>query len=385
MHFDTLNIDPAVTRRNIRIEGAINRIVRGIDRTRGRLGLGGRKAAYDDLRYEFVGGDGATLRRKHYDKSLRHLWKAEANMPWSSFRDCNADEKALLGMADRTLSDAERGEVDRIKSADYKAMLDRTYSAEQKQAIVNVLTLIGHGEAYAWLVSTDLLNQVKSTGGRAALTMQVLEEAKHFVVLRELIAAFDRPIPRLCVWEYVLLERTFKSKGLEQFFGMNVVVEGFALGLFGMMAHLPGLEVLQLFHLDESRHTALPANYFKEFPMTWWRSRDPRAQLRRLSLILPALPLLPFIEADLAVLGVDAFDFGGSTARKILNLADRVGFRYAVPRPQLERFIDFLFNSYCEATRPGHETRAYLRADTSRGEQIQAVEAGIFGAAVQAA
>ena len=193
------------------------------------------------------------------------------------------------------------------------------------------------------------------------------------------------PIPRLSVWEYVLLERTFKSKGLEQFFGMNVVVEGFALGLFGMMAHLPGLEVLALFHLDESRHTALPANYFKEFPMTWWGSRDPRAQVRRLSLILPALPLLPFVEADLAVLGVDAFDFGGSTARKILNLADRVGFRYAVPRPQLEQFIDWLFNSYCQATRPEHQRRTYMRSDTSRGDDIRAVEATVFGSTVQAA
>jgi hypothetical protein len=113
--------------------------------------------------------------------------------------------------------------------------------------------------------------------------------------------------------------------------------------------------------------------------MTWWASRDPRAQLRRLSLVLPALPLLPFVEADLAILGVDAFEFGGSTTRKILNLADRVGFRYAVPRPQLEQFINWLFNSYCQATRPAHEKRSFLRAETSRGERVRAVEATVFG------
>lgn len=52
-----------------------------------------------------------------------------------------------------------------------------------------MLSAIGHGEAYAWLVSAELLGHVKSTGARAALTMQVLEEAKHFVVLRELLRA----------------------------------------------------------------------------------------------------------------------------------------------------------------------------------------------------
>ncbi len=379
MQFNTLTLDPKIRILNQRFERVLNVAVRGVDKVRGGLRIGGRKAPYDDDKYEFIGGPADALRRKHYDKSLRHLWKAESNMPWSSFRDCNADERALLDMADHALSDDERQCVERMRTDEYKAMLDSEYTPEQQQAIVNILALIGHGEAYAWLVSTDVLNKVDSTGARAALTMQVLEEAKHFVVLRELLGVFDLPIPRLNAWEYVLLERTFKSKGLEQLFGMNIVIEGFALNLFGMMAHLPGLEVLHLFHLDESRHTALPANYFNEFPMTWWRRHDPRAQLHRLSLVLPALPMLPFIEADLAILGVDAFDFGGSTARKILNLADRVGFRYAVPRPQLEQFIDWLFNSYCEATRPRHMKRSYMRAETSRGERVRAVEADIFG------
>ena len=52
-------------------------------------------------------------------------------------------------------------------------------------------------EAYAWLVSASLLTQVQSTGAKAAVTMQVMEEAKHFVVLRELIQAFGVDVPRL--------------------------------------------------------------------------------------------------------------------------------------------------------------------------------------------
>ncbi len=379
MEFATVDIDPAVIRRNARIERRANTVIRGLDRLRSRLRVGGRKAAYDDDRYEFVGGASERLRKKHYDKSLRLLWKAEEHVRWSSFRDCTRQEREVMQLADGALDDAERGHVERLRSADFRAMLDAEYTPEQKQAIVNVLSLIGHGEAYAWLVSTEVLNDVKSTGARAALTMQVLEEAKHFVVLRELICAFGCPVPRMSAWEYVLLERTFKAKGLEKFFGMNVIVEGFALSLFGMMAPLPGLEVLRQFHLDESRHTALPANYFSEFPMTWWQSNDPRAQIRRFSMILPALPILAQVEGDLAILGIDSLEFGGSMSRKILVLCERVGFKAVLSRSALTWLLNRLLNDYCKATRPGHTWTEFLASETTTGEAELAVEREVFG------
>ena len=49
-----------------------------------------------------------------------------------------------------------------------------------------------------------------------------------------------------------------------------------------MLSDKPGLEVLRLFHLDESRHTALPDNYFKAFPMTAWEAKSPGARMSRL-------------------------------------------------------------------------------------------------------
>ncbi len=380
MNIDALPIDPEVVRRNARNERRANRVVRGIDQIRGRLGLGGRKAPYDDHAYEFVGGPGDTLRRKHYDKSLRLLWKAELHAPWSSFRDCTRNERELMKLAEGALETAERTQLEHIRSEDYRAQLDAHYTQEQKQAIVNVLSLIGHGEAYAWLVSTELLNEVQSTGARAALTMQVLEEAKHFVVLRELVLAFGCPVPRMSAWEYVLLERTFKAKGLEKFFGMNVVVEGFALSLFGMLSSLPGLEILRQFHLDESRHTALPANYFVDFPMSWWDMNRPGARVWRFTLILPAIPILYQVEADLALLGIDSLEFGGSMARKILTLADRVGFKSVLSKPKTEKLLNYILNDYCTKTRREHEWTDFMGCETTTGREELKVEQEIFGA-----
>lgn len=364
---------------NAAVERGFNTALRTYDKFARPLGLGVRRSNYDDLNYSFEGGVGDALRLKHYDKSLRLLWKAEAQAPFTSFKDCTKEEKLLLQMAERNMNRAEKAELKRVRSDEYKAFLNQHYTQEQKQAIVNILSLIGHGEAYAWMVSTQLMADVKSTGGRAAMTMQVLEEAKHFVVLREILMAFDCEIPRMLSWEYFLLERVVKQKGLEKFFGMNVFVEGLALSLFGLLSSYPGLDFLRMFHLDESRHTGLPHAYFGEFPMSTWEKYNPVAQLRRLSLVLPALPLILSVEKDLAVLGVDVFDFAGSVVRKIVYLAERVGFFVGIPSRVLLPSLNDLFNRYCQATRENHEWRDFFLAETTKGESELAVEHVAFG------
>lgn len=378
MNFNKIEVNQDAKRINGEIENYLNFVVRNIDKALAASGLGGRKADYDDEHYEFIGGANDELRKKHYDKSLRLLWKAEQHAAWSTFHDCSKDEEMLLQMADQSLNDAEKKQVKRVKSAEFRELLNREYTVVQKQAIVNILSLIGHGEAYAWLVSNEVLRDVKSTGAKAALTMQVLEEAKHFVVLRELIHAFEVPIPRLPVYEYVMLETTLKSRGLEKFFGMNVLVEGIALSIFGALSKYPGLEVLEMFHLDESRHCALPTNYLKTAPLTWWESNNPLSMFKRFFMVLPAIPLAFKLEPDFAELGIDVFDFGGSLVRKVINLAYRVGFNLPLPQENMKELINFLFNSYCSATRNGHRYQQFLEREATTGDRELAVEREVF-------
>lgn len=378
MRFNKIETNKTARKINDEIEQYLNFVVRGLDTLLGATGLGGRKADYDDEHYEFIGGANDELRKKHYDKSLRLLWKAEQHAPWSTFHDCSKEEELLLHMTEESLNEAEKKQLARMKSSEFKALLDREYTPAQKQAIVNILALIGHGEAYAWLVSNEVLRDVKSTGAKAALTMQVLEEAKHFVVLRELIHAFAMPIPRLPVYEYIMLENTLKAEGLEKFFGMNVLVEGIALSIFGALSKYPGLEILEMFHLDESRHCALPTNYLKTQPLTWWESNNPLAMFKRFFLVLPAIPLAFKMEADFAELGIDVFDFGGSLVRKVINLAYRVGFNLPLPQEKMKGLINLLFNAYCSATRKDHVYQEFLDREATRGERELAVEREVF-------
>jgi hypothetical protein len=378
MHFDKIALRDSTTRTVQRLEAGANTAVRGLDRLLSKLSLGGRKAPYDDYVYEFLGGPGETLRKKHYDKSLRLLWKAEQHAPYLGFQDSTAEERELREMALRAMTEEERSEVKRIDSQAFRDMLNREYTLREKEAIVAVLSAIGHGEAYAWLVSAQLLAEVKSTGARSALTMQVLEEAKHFLVLRELLRAFEVPIPRLTAPEYVMLERVIKAKGVEKLFGMNVLVEGIALGLFGMMSHLPGLEVLRLFHLDESRHTGLPNNYFREFPLKDHGRVTPATHLSRISMIVPAILLIPPLEKHLAELGIDACDFGGSVIRKIATLAERNGFVLPVSFETLLQLLDVALNAYASASRPVHNKRSFVAQETTKGTRELEIEGEVF-------
>jgi hypothetical protein len=378
MLFTKIAVSPETTRTVRGVERSLNWLLRGSDAALAKLRLGGRRARYDDLRYEFLGGAGDELRRKQYDKSLRLLWKAEEHAPQLGFRDCSAAEKELQELGLGSLNADERHQFERLGSAEFKALLDREYSPREQAALVSLLSAIGHGEAYAWLTSAELLADVKSTGARAALSMQVMEEAKHFLVLRALVRAFELPIPRLCAPEYLMLERVLKAEGLEKLFGMNVLVEGIALGLFGMLSHLPGMEILRLFHLDESRHGAFPSNYFREFPLSMRERKSARRRLARLGMLVPALLLIPTLEDDMAELGIDAFDFGGAIVRKIAQLAERNGFELPFPTPALLETTNDLLNAYCKLARPGHRAKRFIDAETTRGERELSIEGEVF-------
>jgi hypothetical protein len=380
MDIDKIEIGRRAAAVNRAVERVANAGFRGLDGARERIGREGRKARYDDLHYEFIGGDRDALRRKHYDKSLKLLWKAEKHAPWSTFHD-GGDDLPLVKIARESMTKAERAAGKKLASKEFRAKLAREYTLAERRALVKVLCAIGHGEAYAWLVSAEVLGEVQSTGARAALTMQVVEEAKHFVVLRELIHAFDVEVPRQSAWEYLLLEQVLKADGLDKLFGMNVLVEGIALSIFGMLAHFPGLEILRLFHLDESRHTALPVNYFKEFPLSRWERVNPLKRLKRLNLVLPAIPLVFYLEEPLAELGIDALELGGSVIRKVTSLAERAGFEPEGAGQALGERLNALFNGYASLTRPHHVPRAYHLGDTTRDAAARAVEDEVFAAA----
>jgi hypothetical protein len=94
---------------------------------------------------------------------------------------------------------------------------------------------------------------------------------------------------------------------------------------------------------------------------------------------LPSLPLIMLLEPDLAVLGIDAFDFAGSVMRKVTLLTRRAGFLEPEEAAAQARLFNAVFNAYCRATREHHEHKDFMQAETTAGVAELAVERAAFG------
>ena len=112
--------------------------------------------------------------------------------------------------------------------------------------------------------------------------------------------------------------------------------------------------------------------------MTAWQKRNPLGRMRRLMLSLPTLPLIALLEGDLAVLGIDAFDFAGSVMRKVSHLSQRAGFLQPEEVEGQSRVFNEIFNAYCRATRPDHRRKDFMAAETTAGVAELAVEREAF-------
>ena len=93
---------------------------------------------------------------------------------------------------------------------------------------------------------------------------------------------------------------------------------------------------------------------------------------------MPALALIPYLEEDLAVLGVDAFEFGGSVLRKVITLSERNGFYLPVAATTITPALNMIFNGYCKMTRPEHSFCDFMVAETTKGKSERKVEKTVF-------
>ncbi len=341
-----------------------------------------RALPYNDTTAEFIGGDMEGITHRNYEAALRRLWKAEVVAPGLGIHDASPEEVGTQNdAAAGTLREISKMRA-KIASDKFEKTLKKHYTPHQRQALARLLSIILHGEAYALFTSASLLPVVKGTGPKLGMAMQVMEEAKHFIVMRELVRRIDRVYPQ-SVWDYELLEGVLKAKPINRLFGMNVVVESIAMNFFSTFATFPGLEdVLKMFHLDESRHSAFPQSYTKESPLSFLERHSPARQLARSMMLLPLFGLLFEIEDDAKAIGMDIFEFGGKCLDKVFRLSERSGFYTTLNRKDAMRAYNLLINSYKKGTLkadyPGFVDFA-LDKTVIRDAEMKRLEEEIFG------
>jgi len=119
------------------------------------------------------------------------------------------------------------------------------------------------------------------------------------------------------------LKVALEKKGINKLFLMNSILETFALILFEHFKKYPVLaDVVDQFHLDESRHTAIPMNYAEKGLVSKRESRILRRAYRT-ALLAPALILVFESWKDFYRIGMDPIKTLEKFIGKVADIADR--------------------------------------------------------------
>ncbi len=142
-------------------------------------------------------------------------------------------------------------------------------SEEKRKALAHPIVNLMWGELGAWIVAAELAERLEDPDARMAASSQVFDEARHFYVLRDYVAALHVPIPKLNPYFAVAARRLLATRDLTvKLFAMQILAEGAAVVIFRFLQESqiePVLsELLPLIERDESRHVGLGVLYLPE-------------------------------------------------------------------------------------------------------------------------
>ncbi|MGD8862586.1 MAG: ferritin-like domain-containing protein [Myxococcales bacterium] len=187
-----------------------------------------------------------------YRKAKRYQWDAEEQMDWSYEIDPS-----------RPLIDEERFGLGKIPFV--QSQPKQKQEALRAHIAAYQLSQFLHGEQGALMTAAALTHAVPDYDGKLYCATQTMDEARH-------VEVYDRYIKKLAMiypmgnWLKDLIDRTLTADHWVKIaIGMNMVVEGLALGSFHNMRKVTSCELLRdiLTYVlrDESRHVAFGGVY----------------------------------------------------------------------------------------------------------------------------
>jgi hypothetical protein len=140
---------------------------------------------------------------------------------------------------------------------------------DKRVALAHPLVGLMWGELAAWIVSAELAERLEDPDAKMAASSQVFDEARHFYVLRDYLAALHVPIPPLDPYFAIAARRLLATRDLTvKLFAMQILAEGAAVVIFRFLADAevePVLgEILPYIERDEARHVGLGVLHLPE-------------------------------------------------------------------------------------------------------------------------
>lgn len=190
--------------------------------------------------------------RALYEKAKREQWNATTQLPWH----LDVDPEGVI------LDDDINPNVALLRDSDiWRRMTPKEHARLRYETLTWNLSQFLHGEQLAIFVAGQLTSSVPWIDAKLYGSTQVVDEARHAEV-------FYRYIHEKLGQEYPLSDTTrglfemilHESRWDLKYLGLQVILEGLAMGLFSRMYQAAQEPLLhQLFHFvrqDEARHFA---------------------------------------------------------------------------------------------------------------------------------
>ena len=185
--------------------------------------------------------------RNLYSKAKEAQWNAEQDIDWSTPIDPS-----------RPLIDEASFGFDRLP------FMQRLSQTQQESFRANVgahrLSQFLHGEQGALMTAAALTHAVPDYEGKLYAATQTMDEARHVEVFEKYVRKLARVYPMSPVLKSLIDDTLKADHWVKIAIGMNMVVEGLALGAFHNMRRATSCELLKSILegvlRDEARHVA---------------------------------------------------------------------------------------------------------------------------------
>jgi hypothetical protein len=203
-------------------------------------------------------------------------------------------------------------------------------SQEKRIALAHPISMLMWGELAAWIVAAELAERLDDPDARLAASSQVFDEARHFYILRDYLAALHVPVPKLDPYFAIGVRRLLDTKDLTvKLFAMQLLAEGTALEIFKFLEEAeiePVLsEILPYIEKDESRHVGLGVLHLPQRLATM--SRRQLERVRKVTYGIGDLfgaTQVRYVQYY-RILGADPRDLIRRADKRLFDLGERIG------------------------------------------------------------
>jgi hypothetical protein len=182
---------------------------------------------------------------------------------------------------------------------------------EQRRALSRVFEIILWGELAAWKISAQLADALVPLEAKMAATSQAHDEARHFYVMHDYLAALGYRPTGIDFCSQRVLDLTLETPVLaHKLLGMQLMIETVALTIFQSVRESriePVLaDLLAYYEKDEARHVGLGVQYLPSLLRAMSPAERARTLAFQLRLLFWVLSSLKVMEEELRSLGLRA-------------------------------------------------------------------------------